>query len=112
MDLSPSRKRWILWIACGVLLRLLLIAFPRPSDDDTQVYLELGNNLLHHGIYGMTHGHVITPSLFRLPGYPIILAATEQLFLRIWQQGWLNVVFAFQAAADLAGGLLLAAFAR
>ncbi len=112
MKLSPSRKRRILWIACGVLLRLLLIAFPRPGDDDTQVYLELGNNLLHHGVYGMAQGHILTPSLFRLPGYSLILAVTEQAFSGIWRNGWISVVFLFQAAADLAGGLLLAAFAR
>jgi hypothetical protein len=112
MSISPSRKRWILWIACGVLLRLLLIAFPRPYDDDTGVYLELGNNLLHHGVYGMAHGHLLNPCLFRLPGYPLILAATEQLFSGIWRNRWINVVFLFQASADLAGGLLLAAFAR
>jgi hypothetical protein len=112
MKLFPFRKRRILWFACGVLLRLLLIAFPRPSDDDTGIYLELGNNLLHHGVYGMAQGHILTPSLFRLPGYPLILAVTEQIFSGIWRNGWINVVFLFQAAADLAGGLLLAAFAR
>jgi hypothetical protein len=108
MSLSPSRKRWILWIAAGVLLRLILIAFPRPSDDDTGVYLELGHNLLHHGVYGMGDGDDLTPSLFRLPGYPLFLAMIEQLFSGVW----LNAVFVVQAAADLAGGLLLAAFAR
>jgi hypothetical protein len=110
MKLSPTRKRSVIWIACGVLLRVILIAFPRPGDDDTGIYLELGNNLLHHGVYGMAHGQAVTPSLFRLPGYPLILAVTEQLFSGIWQHGWLNAVFIFQAAADLAGGLLLAAF--
>jgi hypothetical protein len=112
MKLSPSRKRWIIWIACGALLRLILITFPRPYDDDTGVYLELGNNLLHHGVYGMAHGTMVTPSLFRLPGYPLILAVTDQLFSGFWKNGWINVVFLFQASADLAGGLLLAAFAR
>ncbi len=112
MRLSASRIRWSVWIICGVLLRLVFIAFPRPGDDDTGVYLELGHNLLHHGVYGMAHGSLITPSLFRLPGYPLILALTEQLFSGIWPHGWINVVFLFQAAADLAGAFLLAAFAR
>jgi hypothetical protein len=109
---SSSRKRWMLWIAAGVLLRLILIAFPRPSDDDTGVYLELGHNLLHRGIYGIADGGSLSPSLIRLPGYPLILAGIEQLFARILPNAWLNAVFAVQAAADLAGGLLLAAFAR
>jgi hypothetical protein len=101
-----------MWIAAGVLLRLILIVFPRPGDDDTGVYLELGHNLLHRGIYGIADGDDLTPSLFRLPGYPILLATVELAFAKIWPNTWLNVVFAMQALADLAGGLLLAAFAR
>ncbi len=112
MTFTASRKRWILWIAAGVLLRIILIAFPRPSDDDTGVYLELGHNLLHRGVYGIADGDDLAPSLFRLPGYPLFLATFEFFFARIWQNAWLNAVFAAQAAADLAGGLLLAAFAR
>jgi len=102
----------MLWIAAGVLLRLILIVFPRPTDDDTAVYLELGHNLLHRGIYGVVEANSLSPSLFRLPGYPLILAGTEQLFAGILPNAWLNAVFAVQATADLAGGLLLAAFAR
>jgi len=112
MNLSPPRKRWIFWIAAGVLLRLILIVFPGPTDDDTAVYLELGHNLLHRGVYGIADGVSLPPSLFRLPGYPLFLATVELLFARLWPNAWLNVVFILQAAADLAGGLLLAAFAR
>ena len=112
MSLSRSRTRWILWIAAGVLLRLILIAFPRPGDDDTGVYLELGHNLLHRGIYGMVSDDGLSPSLFRLPGYPLFLATMELLFARIWQNAWMNAVLVVQAFADMAGGLLLAAFAR
>jgi len=109
--LSASSKRWILWIVAGLLLRIAFVAVPRPSDDDTAVYLELGHNLLHHGIYGIADGAVIDPSLFRLPGYPLLLATIELGFARIWPDGWLNVVFTIQAGADVASGLLLAAFA-
>jgi hypothetical protein len=112
MNLSSSRKRWILWIAAGVLLRLLLIAFPRPGDDDTAVYLELGHNLLHHGVYGIAGGDSLSPSLFRLPGYPLFLATIEFFFANLWQNAWMNVVYGLQMAADLTGGVLLAAFAR
>jgi hypothetical protein len=101
------------WIAAGVLLRLILIAIPRPGDDDTGPYLELGHNLLHRGIYGMTgDNNSVAPNLFRLPGYPLFLATMELLFARIWQNAWMNAVFVVQAVADLAGGVLLAAFAR
>ncbi|MGD0832648.1 MAG: glycosyltransferase family 39 protein [Terracidiphilus sp.] len=93
-------------------MRLLLIVFPRPSDDDAGIYLELGRNLFHRGIYGIAHGGALAPSLFRLPGYPLFLASCEQLFTPILHGGWWNAVFALQAVADLAAGLLLAAFAR
>ncbi len=102
----------MLWIAVGILLRMILIVFPRPGDDDTGVYLELGRYLLHRGIYGLAEGNNLVPSLIRLPGYPLILAVFEQLFAGFLPKTWLNLVFAVQAVADLAAGLLLAAFAR
>jgi hypothetical protein len=95
-----------------MLLRLIFIVFPRPGDDDTGVYLELGHNLLHRGTYGMADGDDLTPSLFRLPGYPIFLATVELLFAKIWPVAWQNVVLVVQAAVDIIGGLLLASFAR
>lgn len=101
-----------MWIFAGVLLRLIFIVFPRPGDDDTGVYLELGHNLLHRGIYGIADGDDLTPSLFRLPGYPIFLATIEMLFAKIWPIAWQHVVFVIQSVTDLIGGLLLASFAR
>jgi len=105
-------RRGLLWIGIGLTLRLLFLWFPRPTDDDTLDYLQLGHNLLHHGIYGLGSGTDIDASLFRLPGYPLILATFEQLFARIWPHGWMNAVLLLQVFAVVAGGLLLAAFAR
>jgi hypothetical protein len=110
--LPPESRRWLLWIGIGVLLRLLFVLFPRPVDDDTWDYLELGHNLLHHGIYGMDAGADVSPSLFRLPAYPLLLATCEQLFARLWPVAWVNAVFVLQLIADVAGGMLLASFAR
>ncbi len=101
-----------MWIAAGLILRLTLIWFPRPGDDDTLDYLQLGQNLLHHGIYGMGSGADLSPTMYRLPAYPIFLAIFEFLFGSLWPKSWVNAVFVFQIAADLATGLLLAAFAR
>jgi len=101
-----------LWIAAGLILRLVFIWFPRPGDDDTLDYLQLGHNLLHYGIYGMSSGADLSPTMYRLPAYPIFLATFEFLFARLWPNTWLNAVFFFQTIADLAAGLLLAAFAR
>jgi hypothetical protein len=105
------RRAWI-WIAAGLILRLVFIWFPRPGDDDTLDYLQLGHNLLHYGIYGMGSGADLSPTMYRLPGYPIFLATFEFLFARLWPNTWLNAVFLFQTFTDLAAGLLLAAFAR
>jgi 4-amino-4-deoxy-L-arabinose transferase-like glycosyltransferase len=104
-------RRWLLWIALGLALRLAFIWFPRPGDDDTLDYLALGHNLLHHGVYGLGSGGDIAPTLFRLPAYPIFLAAFEALFARFWPNSWWNAVFLAQIVADLAAGLLLADFA-
>jgi len=113
-SIHPSRwpRRWPLWISLGLLLRLIFLWFPRPGDDDTLDYLELGHNLLHHGVYGLGSGPGISPTMFRLTAYPIFLATFQALFARFWPDSWLNTVFLAQIIADLAGGLLLADFAR
>ena len=110
----PTRwpRRWLLWIALGLILRLVFIYFPRTIDWDTWDYLELGRNLLQHGIYGMGSVARVLPNLFRLPAYPIVLAVFNSLFGGLPNGGWLVALFLFQTAADIAGGLLLAAFAR
>ena len=111
--LHPSRwpRRWPLWIALGFILRLFFIWSPRTIDDDTWDYLELGRNLLHHWVYGLGSGNDLSPSLFRLPAYPIILAVFHQLFGNLPHSGWLVTLYLFQSIVDLVGCLLLAAFA-
>lgn len=115
--MSPSLRlwrwprRWLLWIALGFALRLYFIWSPRTIDDDTWDYLELGRNLLHHWVYGLGSGDDLSPSLFRLPGYPIVLAICHELFGNLPNGGWLVAVYLLQCAADIGGGLLLALFA-
>jgi 4-amino-4-deoxy-L-arabinose transferase-like glycosyltransferase len=105
-------RRWLPFVAAGLAMRVLFIVFPRPGDDDTADYLQLGHNLLHHGIYGVGSGADISPSLFRLPAYSIFLAAFEQLFAGLWPNSWMDAVFVAQLIADMAACLLLASFAR
>jgi hypothetical protein len=116
-SLRDSRRRVWLWIALGLALRLLLIWFPRPSDDDTADYLALGHNLLHYGVYGQGTPDDLAPTLFRLPGYPILLGLFEWAFARLWpaspaSASWMTILLLVQAITDLLSGLLLAAFAR
>jgi len=104
-------RRWPIWVALGFILRLYFIWSPRTIDDDTWDYLELGRNLLHHWVYGLGAGDDLAPSLFRLPGYPIVLAICHQLFANLPHGGWLVALYLFQSLVDIGGGLLLAAFA-
>ena len=106
-----SGRVWI-WIALGLTLRLLMIYFPRLTDDDTADYLELGRNLLHRGIYGLGSGDDIVPTIFRLPGYPILLGIFETLFARLWPTSWVIVLLVVQAMTDIVSGLLAASFVR
>ncbi len=105
-------RSWLPFVAAGLVMRVLFIVFPRPGDDDTQDYLQLGHNLLHHGIYGVGSGADISPSLFRLPAYPVFLATFEQLFSGFWPNHWMNAIFIAQLIFDMAAALLLASFAR
>jgi len=101
--MTRTQRKWA-WLGAGLLLRLLLIYFPRSFDDDSTAYLELGRNLLHHSVYGMTlDGGGIKPSLFRLPGYPIFLALCGGKF-------WLAEVV--QSLLDLWGCWLLSSAVR
>jgi len=88
-------------------MRLLFIHFPRAWDDDADVYAELGRNLLRHGIYGFADDDGISPSLIRLPGYPLLLGFAQILF----HTHWVKAVLLLQSAVDLGGCFLLAAFA-
>ena len=105
-DVVSSRwSRWAaIWLAVGAALRLVLLFYPRAKDDDTDVYIELGRNLLHHLTYGfMGDDGAVSPALFRLPGYPIFTALLG---------GNITLIFAAQSVIELAGCLMLALFLR
>jgi|HubBroStandDraft_6_1064221.scaffolds.fasta_scaffold35988_2 4-amino-4-deoxy-L-arabinose transferase-like glycosyltransferase len=60
------RSAWVVWFP-GVV-------------DDSRFYANIAENWLRHGIYGVTNSGVIVPTLSRLPGYPVFLAAIFTLF--------------------------------
>jgi hypothetical protein len=93
----------MLWVALGTLVHALLIVFPRQRDDDTDAYLELGRNLFHHFTYGFMDDGVVSPALFRLPGYPIFIELLGE---------HMRLIFLAQSLIDLTGCLLLAHFLR
>jgi len=95
-------------LAAGLALRLWFLQHPMPFDDDTEVYTKLAQNLFHHGIYGFDNDGAITPTLIRLPGYPIFLGLIFSLF----GEGNLRAVLLVQIALDLLGCWLIASFVR
>jgi 4-amino-4-deoxy-L-arabinose transferase-like glycosyltransferase len=71
----------ILALATGLALRLWFIRHAARIDGDTLIYGNIAKNWLQHGVYGFTQttkGSV--PTLIRLPGYPLFLAACFLLF--------------------------------
>jgi len=95
---------------CGALLAggwlrwWLLVKFFEVSGD-SQLYGSMAKHLLLRGCYGLVDAHqVLQPTLIRLPGYPLFLAACFRLF------GMENYYSAavIQIVLDLAACFLLA----
>jgi 4-amino-4-deoxy-L-arabinose transferase-like glycosyltransferase len=85
-------------LLAGLGLRMWFIVHFGRAAGDGLVYSNIARNLVLHGIYGLTEGGPLPrPTLIRVPGYPIFLAACFRLF------GINNysAVLYVQAAADL-----------
>ena len=68
-------------LAVGLVLRLWLIAHTASVNGDTLIYGSIAANWLRHGVYGfLTTAKGPVPTLIRLPGYPLFLAACFALF--------------------------------
>jgi 4-amino-4-deoxy-L-arabinose transferase-like glycosyltransferase len=80
-DLLRRNKLVFLLATIAALgLRLFFVfRFPHVSDDSL-IYGDIAKNWLHHGIYGLTDGELIRPTLIRLPGYPAFLALIFSIF--------------------------------
>jgi hypothetical protein len=96
-------------LLCGLALRLWMLDKFFLVDGDSLVYGGIAKNILLHGRYAIEGvGGELYPTLIRLPGYPLYLAACFQLF---GIDNYAPAVW-IQIALDLAGCLLLADFAR
>ena len=72
-------------LAAGLALRLVFLWRLSHVMGDSLVYGDIARNLLQHGVYGFTQtiaGHLgpPRPTLIRLPGYPLFLAAIFGVF--------------------------------
>jgi len=111
---SVSWPRRLVWrgvaaLAGGLILRLWMFkAFPQ-GQGDALIYGNFAKNLLLHGQFAITDGSgVFHPSLIRLPGYPLFLAAC----FRIFGLEHYNAIGYLQTVLELGACLLLADFVR
>lgn len=108
-DLLRKHTRYFLIVGLvGLGLRLLFaLRFPAIVDD-SRLYANIAQTWLQHGIYGLTSGSHIFPTLSRLPGYPLFLAAVFVIF----GHGHFLPVLLTQVAFDLLTCFLIADMAR
>jgi hypothetical protein len=96
-------------LALGLALRLWALKVCFEANFDALVYGGIAKNLLLHGRYALNGaGGEIYPTIIRLPGYPLFLAACFKVF-------GIDNYYApclIQIALDLVACVLLADFAR
>ncbi|HEV2709021.1 MAG TPA: glycosyltransferase family 39 protein [Edaphobacter sp.] len=82
--MTRRQQGWLLValpLLLGLGLRLWFIAHLARIDGDTLLYGDIAKNWLEHGVYGFTQASVTPrPTLIRLPGYPLFLAACFRVF--------------------------------
>jgi Dolichyl-phosphate-mannose-protein mannosyltransferase len=115
LQASKGARSWraLLWVVLalggGLALRIWLLKSLFEVNGDSLIYGDLAKNLLlHHRFAFSVSSGGLNPTLIRLPGYPLFLAACFRLF------GMENyyAVACMQIALELLGCLLLADFAR
>lgn len=95
-------------LAAGLALRLWMLKALFQVNGDSLIYGGIAKNLLLHGRYAFSvAGGDFSPTLIRLPGYPLFLAACFKLFgiENYYSASLLNILI------ELLGCLLLADFA-
>lgn len=108
IDLLRRNKVFFL-VATGIALALrLYFVFRFPvTEGDTFIYGDIAKNWMNHGVYAVTDGAIIRPSLIRLPGYPAFLAVIFSIF----GQEHYHAVMVVQAIIDTNACLVIAALA-
>lgn len=108
--LALVRDHWIFFLLvtlAALALRLLFVFRFSLIAGDSFLYGDIARNWLAHGIYGLSDGSLVRPTLIRLPGYPAFLAAMFSLFGREHY----TAVMIVQALIDTNTCLVIAALA-
>jgi len=115
--MKSGRFQFWIWsgaaLLAGLLLRLWFVAHMGRVAGDSLFYGEIAKTWLQHGVYGVTidgstpGSIVVRPTLARLPGYPLFLAACFRLFGMENYRAALDV----QVAIDLLSCFLASALA-
>jgi hypothetical protein len=99
------------WAAGGIIaaicVRLYCIHFHPHILGDAFVYGDLAGNLVKHHTFAITEPDRIRPTLMRLPGYPLLMAACFEIF---GVGNYYSVVY-LQLVLDVASCCLIAALA-
>lgn len=109
--LASKRAAVVAALALGFVLRALFVWQHPPFNGDALVYGELAHHLIKEHVYGLidysARAGVLKPTLIRLPGYPLFLAACFKVF---GDANYVAVLWV-QVLVDLATCLLIAATA-
>jgi 4-amino-4-deoxy-L-arabinose transferase-like glycosyltransferase len=108
--LNLLRRNWLFFVVAtfaALTLRLFFVFVFPVVQGDSLIYGDIAKNWLGHGIYGVTDGAIIRPTLIRLPGYPAFLAAVFSVFGREHY----TAVMVVQALLDVNTCLVIAAMA-
>lgn len=92
-------------IAVGFVLRALFVWRHPAFTGDALVYGELAHHMLKEHVYGLIDAGVLKPTLIRLPGYPLFLAAC---FAGFGDGNYLAVLWV-QVVVDLTTCMLIGA---
>jgi len=103
-----TRKHLAFALLVGLALRLFFVFYLPTLDIDTELYKELGQNLLVHHAYAYENdaGTALVPSDIRVPGYPVFLGV-----LYIFFGDSQRAVLIAQAFVDLGTCVLIALLA-
>lgn len=94
-------------LVLGLALRIYLVAYFTNIIGDSLIYGDIAKNLLLHGTYGMSSDEGVVPTLIRLPGYPLYIAACFRIF---GMEHYVEAVW-LQLVLDLTSCILLWRFA-